>query len=174
MEIVRIPIERVKIMIGEEGKTKQLIEEKCKIKLDIDSEGEVIIEGESAEIFFAKDVVKAIGRGFDPHDALRIVNDNYQFELIDLKDELKNEKQITRVKGRIIGEKGKMKTEIQIATESVISVYGYTVGVISRIDTMEFALEAIRRIINGSELTKIYDYLAVSKREILKNRLTKD
>ena len=171
MEIVRIPSERVKILIGENGKTKELIEEKCKIKLEVDHEGEVVINGESAEIFFAKDVVKAIGRGFEPRDALRIANDNYQFELIDLKDELKNEKQITRVKGRVIGEKGKMKMEIQAATESIISVYGYTVGVISRIDTMEYALEAIRRIINGSELTKIYDYLAVCKREILKNRL---
>jgi ribosomal RNA assembly protein len=172
MEIVRIPIERVRVIIGEEGNTKKLIEEKCKIKLNVDSDGEVEIDGDSAEIFFAKDVVKAIGRGFEPRDALRIVDDNYQFELIDLKDELKNEKTITRVKGRVIGEKGKMKTEIQTATESVISVYGYTIGVISQIDTMEFALEAIRRIINGSELTKIYDYLAVSKREILKNRLT--
>ena len=84
MEIVRIPEARVKNVIGVDGKTKKLLEEKCKVKIEVDSDGEIQISGEIADEFFAKDVVKAIGRGFDPKDALRILDDNYQFELIDL------------------------------------------------------------------------------------------
>jgi rRNA processing protein Krr1/Pno1 len=73
--------------------------------------------------------------------------------------------------GHRIQETRKDEAEIGAAWESKIAVY-YTVGVISRIDSMEYALEAIHRIIRGSELSKIYDYLARSKRELLKNRLT--
>jgi len=172
MEIVRIPLERLKSLIGVNGKTKELIEEKCNVKLDVDEDGEVQIKGETADIFFAKDVVKAIGRGFEPRDALRIVNENYHFELIDLKDLLKNEKAITRIKGRIIGEKGKMKSEIEAATESVIAVHGYTVGIISMMDTMEYAKEAIMMLIDGAEHSSVYNYLAKMKNKILADRLT--
>ena len=40
---VRIPKERVGILIGPEGKVKQYIEEKLQVKLDVDSEGNVTI-----------------------------------------------------------------------------------------------------------------------------------
>ncbi len=171
MEIVRIPTERLKALLGEKGETKSLIEKKCNVKLDVDEEGEVRINGDSADIFFAKDVVKAVGRGFEPRDALRIANDSYQFELIDLKDILKNEKAITRIKGRIIGEKGKMKSEIEAATESVIAVYGYTVGIISRLDTMQYAREAVMRLVDGAEHMSVFNYLAKVKKDILVSRL---
>ena len=171
MEIVRIPTERIKALAGDNGKTKELIEKKCNVKLAVDEEGEVEITGDSTDIFFAKDVVKAIGRGFEPRDALRIVDDNYQFELIDLKEILRNDKAMTRIKGRIIGEKGKMKTEIEAATESVIAVYGYTVGIISKMDTMGYAKEAITRLIEGAEHANVFNYLAKAKKDILVSRL---
>ena len=40
---VRIPKERVGILIGPEGKVKQYIEDKLHVKLEIDSEGSVTI-----------------------------------------------------------------------------------------------------------------------------------
>jgi ribosomal RNA assembly protein len=172
MEIVRIPEARVKNLIGIDGKTKKLLEDKCNVKIEVDNEGEVQIEGEIADEFFAKDVVRAIGRGFEPNTALKILDDNYQFELIDLKDILKNEKAIKRVKARIIGEKGKMKTEIEDATDSNVSVYGFTVSVISQHDTIQYATEAITKIINGSEHSRVFGYLAKAKKEILRLRLT--
>jgi len=171
MEIVKIPTERVKALIGDAGKTKELIEKKCNVRLNVEEEGDIEISGESADIFFAKDVVKAIGRGFEPRDALRIVDENYQFELIDLKEVLRNDKAITRIRGRIIGEKGKMKTEIEAATESIISVYGYTVGIISKMDTMEYAKEAVTRLIDGSEHMGVFNYLAKVRKDILVKRL---
>lgn len=172
MEIVRIPAQRVKNLIGEDGKTKKLLESKCKVKLDVDSEGEIQVDGEAAEVFFAKDVVKAIGRGFDVNDALRILNENCQFQLIDLKDILRNDKAISRIKGRIIGEKGRMKTEIEAATESKIAVYGYTVGIISQHETMNYATEAVNKLINGSEHSRVYAYLAKAKRDVMRQKLT--
>lgn len=171
MEIVKIPERRIKSIIGEEGKTKKLLERKCRVKLSVDNEGEVQIEGDAADEFFAKDVIKAVGRGFDPNDAIKILDEDYQFQLIDLKDILRSDKMITRIKGRIIGEKGKMKTEIEQATESKIAVYGFTVGVISQHDTIEYAVEAIKKLINGSEHARVYGYLAKVKKDILRKKL---
>lgn len=172
MEIINIPQKRVGNLIGADGKTKKLLEAKCKIRMDVDQDGEIKIEGESAEVFFAKDVIKAIGRGFEPNDALKILDENYQFQLIDLKDFLKNEKAIARIKGRIIGEKGRMKTEIEQATDSRIAVYGFTVGIISSVDTIQYASEAIYKLINGSEHSRVYGYLAKIKKDIIRQMLT--
>ena len=75
---VRIPKERVGILIGPEGKVKQHIEEKLQVKLEVDSEGNVtIVLSEKATdpslLLKAKDVVTAIGRGFPPEVAFRLI-----------------------------------------------------------------------------------------------------
>lgn len=171
MEIVRIPAERVKALTGKNGKTKAEIETKAKITLNIDSEGEVEIEGETADIFFAKDIVKAIGRGFEPATALKLLKDGYNFYLINLKEQAGNESSIKRVKGRVIGEDGKVKAEIESATESYISVYGNTIGIISKFDSMEYAKEAIYKLIDGSPHTTVFNYLAKARKQLMSDRL---
>lgn len=171
MEVIKIPNDRVAVLIGENGKTKDLIEKKCNVTLSISSEGEVEINGETADTFFAKDVVKAIGRGFLPKQALKILNENYQFFLIDLDDYVKSEKAIVRVKGRIIGEEGTMKKEIEAATESYLSIYGDTVGIIAKIDTIEYAKEAISMLIQGAQHASVFSYLARAKQQIFGERL---
>jgi ribosomal RNA assembly protein len=171
MEVIKIPLERVKVLIGENGETKNEIEKRCNIKLRLREEGEIEIDGETTDVYFAKDVIKAIGRGFDPSDALKLCDENYVFFLFNLKEYLPTEKAITRIKGRIIGTKGKMKKEIENATESKISVFGNTIGIISKIDTIEYAKEAILKIIDGAEHSSVYTYLAKVRREILGDRL---
>ena len=67
---VRIPAERVGVLIGRSGSIKKKIESMCKVKLEIDSEtGEVTIIGseqieDPTTIFKAQNIVLAIGRGF--------------------------------------------------------------------------------------------------------------
>lgn len=171
MELVKIPVERIKILSGEKGETKAQIEKTCNVSLSITDDGEVEVSGDTAEVFFAKDVVKAIGRGFQPNDALKLATDTYVLFLFNLKDYFSTDKSIGRIKGRIIGEKGKMKKEIENATESVISVFGNTVSIISKIDTIEYAKDAIIKIIDGSEHSSIYAFLARARRQILGERL---
>jgi ribosomal RNA assembly protein len=170
-EIIRIPAERIKVLLGKEGKTKELIEKKCKIKIRADREGEVSIKGESADVFFAKDVIIAIGRGFNPAKALKLIKPDYQFYLFRLKEYLPTEKAIKRIKGRIIGEDGKMKEEIERATDSHLSIYGNSVGVISKIDSIIYAQEVVEMLINGAKHASAYRYLAKAKRRIMESRL---
>ena len=67
---VRIPKERVGVLIGPDGKVKRDIEERLMVELQIESEagGVNILLNEKAQdpsiLFRAKDVVTAVGRGF--------------------------------------------------------------------------------------------------------------
>lgn len=171
MEMIKIPEKRVASLLGKDGKTIKEIEKKCMVRLKVSGDGEVGIEGETADIFFAKDVIKAIGRGFEPRDAMRLIDENWQFLLIDLKDYLSTDKALKRIKGRIIGEDGKMKSEIENATESKISVYGSTVGIISKMDTIGYAETAVMKLISGAQHSSVINYLGKVKKELLAERL---
>lgn len=170
-ELVKIPTERVKILIGENGSAKKKIETKCNVELIIDPEGEVEIVGDPADVFFVKDIIKAIGRGFGPETALRLLGTDFGLYVISLKDHATSDKAITRLKGRVIGENGRIKGQIEDATDSFISVYGSTISIISRIDSMEYAKEAIGMILDGARHKSVLAYLAKIKREILESRL---
>jgi len=170
-EILKIPHERVKTLIGESGKVKEWIERRCNVTLDIDPEGDVEISGESTDIFFAKDIVKAIGRGFEPKDAMRLAGSDYNLHIIALRDITHSENEMTRLKGRVIGSNGKIRLEIESATDSVLCVFGNTIGIISKLDTMPYAREAIAMIIDGAPHESVIHYLAKAKREIYDSRL---
>ena len=165
-EIVRIPGERINVLIGKKGQTKKRIEEKCKVKLKITDE-EVEIDGEPDKIFFAVEVIKAIGRGFEPRKALQLIKEGFALYIVPLREALPTENAISRIKGRIIGEDGKIKKEIESATESHISIYGHTVAIIARIETIEYAKEAIYKIIEGSPHSTVLNYLSRARREIM-------
>jgi ribosomal RNA assembly protein len=170
-ELVKIPAERVKVLIGDRGRTKEAIEKKCNVTLIIEEEGDVEVEGDATDTFFAKDIVKAIGRGFSPKDALKLADQDYNLYLIPLKDITESEKAMTRLKGRVIGREGRIKEDIESATQSVISVYGSTIGIISRIDTMGYAREAVGMLLEGATHTALQTYLSKVRREIMDIRL---
>jgi ribosomal RNA assembly protein len=170
-DYVRIPAERVKVLLGRDDATKRKIEKKCNVQLVVDREGEVEIVGDAADVFFVHDIIKAIGRGFAPETALRLLGHDYGLYVIPLKEIVHSENALTRLRGRVIGERGKIKAAIEDATDSYLSVYGSTIAIISRIDTMEYAKEAIGMLIDGARHTSVLGYLAKSKREIMEARL---
>ena len=135
---VRIPKERVGVLIGPDGKVKRDIEERLMVELHIESEagGVNILLNEKAEdpslLFRAKDVATAIGRGFSPEQAFRLIrNEDAVFDFIDLRAIFdRSESDIRRVKSRIIGMNGKTRRTIEELTEADVVVYGHTVGLI--------------------------------------------
>jgi ribosomal RNA assembly protein len=171
MEIVRIPVERVSALVGKDGKIKTEIESKAKVELRVHPDGEVEINGDAGEIFFAKDIVKAIGRGFDPKTALKLLKDGYNFYLINLKEQFTSDNAIKRVKGRVIGEEGKVKAEIETATESYLSIFGNTIGIISKYDTMEYAKEAVYKLLQGAPHSAVFTYLSQIRKKMMSDRL---
>src|SRR3972149_7951275 len=89
---VRIPRERVGVLVGPDGKVKQNIEEKLNVELEIESESggvTIFLSGKVNDpslLFMSKDVVTAIGRGFSPDHAFRLIrNEDHIFDFIDLR-----------------------------------------------------------------------------------------
>ncbi|MBU0590922.1 KH domain-containing protein [Candidatus Micrarchaeota archaeon] len=171
IEIIKIPVERVHALIGKNGAIKRTLEKKCKVTLNISDDGEVQIEGDPQEVFFAKDVVKAIGRGFATRDALRLINGDYVFYIIPLKEFLNSDKAITRMKSRVIGENGSIKSQIEHSTDSFLSIYGNTISIIARLDTIEHAKEAIGMLLSGTTHSGVLNYLSKTRRGVMQARL---
>ena len=106
---LKIPKERVAVLIGKKGETKREVEIATKSKITVDSqEGDVFISGEDGlGLFNANEVIKAIGRGFNPDVALLLLKPDYVFEPINIKDYAKSKNSELRLKGRVIGKEGK-------------------------------------------------------------------
>ncbi len=174
---VKIPKERVGIVIGEEGKVKQYIEEKLQVKLDIDTEGSITItlsekSTDPSLLLKAKDVVTAIGRGFIPEVAFRLIRDEDEiFDLIDLRVIFgRSESDIKRIKGRIIGAEGKTRKLIEELSEADVVVYGHTVGLIGSFEQVDTAHNAVQMIIEGCQHHTVYNYLQKKRTELKKEK----
>jgi len=176
---VKIPKERVGVLIGPDGKVKEHIEEKLKVKLEIDGEqGNVTINldenaGDPSLLFRTKDVVTAIGRGFSPEHAFRLIRDeDAVFDVIDLRTIFgRSESDIKRIKGRIIGMNGKTRRIIEELTSANVVVYGFTVGIIGTFEQADAARNAIQMLIEGCQHHSVYNFLAKKRREMKKQRL---
>jgi ribosomal RNA assembly protein len=176
---VRIPKERIGVLVGPDGKTKQTIEKKLMVELQVESEsgGVTVILSEKAhdpsQLFRAKDIVLAIGRGFSPQQAFRLLrNENELFDFVDLRAIFgRSESDIKRVKGRIIGANGKTRRLIEELTDSSVVIYGHTIGFIGAFERVDVARNAVQMIINGSQHHTVYKYLQRKRSEFKKQML---
>jgi len=175
----KIPRDRIGALIGPEGQVKENIEKKLGVGLTIDSEtGDVTITlGSEAQdpslLFRAKELVTAIGRGFSPDRAFRLLQDeDAVLEVIDLHELFgRSLSDLQRIKGRIIGQEGKTRRIIEELTEADVSVHGHTVSIIANVDQMEVAREAIQMLLRGSQHSTVYRFLHRKRRELKKKKL---
>jgi|Deesub1362A_J573_1020465.scaffolds.fasta_scaffold00057_29 ribosomal RNA assembly protein len=171
MEYIRIPSERIGVLIGKEGKVKSQIEEKLNVKLTVDNEeGTVTIQNKGEDVLAewkAKNIITAIGRGFNPRKAMKLCHDEYVLEVIDLQDIVgKSPKALKRQKGRIIGQGGKTRKIIEECTGSDVSVYGKTVAIVGTLERVQAAREAILMLARGKPHGVVYKILQRKAREL--------
>lgn len=152
-ELIRIPHERVGVLIGPKGSVKRKIETKAKVTLEIDSEeGEVTIEGEGEGYFKAQSIVHAIGRGFSPERAFTLLKDDYLLKIIDITEYSgKNSSNQKAKRGRVIGRSGLARAEIEKKTHCLVSVQGKTVAIIGLADEIERATDAVQMLLEGAK-----------------------
>lgn len=176
---VKIPQERVGALIGLNGRIKEIIEKKLSVLLQINSEtgGIQITLNPSAQdpvpLFRAKEVVTAIGRGFSPKRAFKLLEDDETtLEVIDLREIIgRSYSDLNRVKGRIIGKDGKTRGIIEEITNSEVSIYGHTISIIGDMDHAEVAREAILMLIRGRQHRTVYRFLHNKRRELKKKEM---
>jgi ribosomal RNA assembly protein len=172
---VRVPLERIGVVIGREGATKRSLEADLGVKFSVDSrEGLITIKSSSVEQgdpFIAVRVIEAIGRGFSPQRAKRLLEEGVTFEVIDLRDFAgRSVSSLNRIRGRVIGMKGKSRRVVEELTQCHLSIYGRTVAIIGEASEVQLASEAIRKLASGSQHRTVYNELqkARTKRKMEK------
>ncbi len=149
---LNIPEDRRPILIGKNGETKKLIEKKTKTKISIDDE--ITIEGDNQLV--AGEIIKAIGRGFSPQRALRLLDSDSIFDVIQIKG---TPKKIKRFMSRVIGSQGRARRNIENMTGAFISVYGKTISIIGNYKEVEHARKGVEMLLKGHKHPYVYRHL---------------
>lgn len=174
---VKIPIERIGVLIGPRGNVKRRLERRFDVRIRIDSDsGSVEISSsestDPSNIYTVINIVKAIGRGFSPERAERLGEEDYGLVILDLTDYVGRSKNaLKRVKGRIIGRNGKSRAMLEELTETLISVYGDTVSIIGRVERLPVAREAVIMLIEGAFHSTVWKYLYDYRRRLRKEKM---
>ncbi|MEK9789034.1 MAG: KH domain-containing protein [Candidatus Woesearchaeota archaeon] len=153
---INIPENRVSILIGEKGKTKRLIEKLTKSKLNISNKGNITILSENLK---TRDIIEAIGRGFNPKIALKLVSEDIIFDLVEINDFSKNKLRQSSLRSRVIGRNGSAKKMIETRTNTDIAVFGKTVAFIGKVEDVYLARRTIELILQGSQHGSVYRWL---------------
>ncbi|MFH1455817.1 MAG: KH domain-containing protein [archaeon] len=169
---IKIPKERVAVLIGTKGEIKNLLEKKSGVRISVNSDtGDVGLESkDSVAAFEMKIVVQAIGRGFSPENAMLLFSEEYGLDILNIQDFVgKSKKTQMRLKGRVIGAEGKSRKMIERLTECHVSVYGKTIAILGEIEYLSLAKRAIEMLLEGSPHGNVFKWLEVSVRN-LKNK----
>lgn len=165
---MKINKNRIAVIIGKNGETKKEVEEALGVTINLDSEtGEFDIipnvnhqKYEPLSPYTAQKILTAINRGFNPTKAMKLIEDDYDLEVINLVKILgKSEKKLKRMKGRIIGRNGEMRKAIEHFAQTKLSVYGKTVSIITDYENLIIVRKAINMILSGLPHHLVIKYL---------------
>ena len=174
---IKIPKDRVGAMIGKGGKTLKYLEDQVGAKIEVDSvSGEVVLYEEEAEdsylAYRMRDVIRAIGRGFPPKKAIRLMSEDLYYKEFDIRDYVgKSKKRMIQVRSRVIGSGGKTRRIIEDLTECPISIKGNTVALIGDLEGLKVASKAVDMLLSGSEHSSVYGFMERKRKELELSRL---
>ena len=175
MITLRIPADRIGVVIGPHGATRKLLAERSGLPITVDSESNEVSFDDKAEgadplmVLKMRDVVRALGRGFSPEHAMRLFSDDAYFELLDIHDYAgKNKGRVRQVTARLIGSEGKTRRIIEEQTRCDLAIYGHTVGIIGELEDLAVATRAVDMLLGGAEHASVYSFLESQRRKAKK------
>ncbi|MBI3033741.1 RNA-processing protein [Candidatus Woesearchaeota archaeon] len=165
---LKIPKARIAVLIGKKGEMKRQIESETNTGISVDSdEGDVSIKGgDGLSLYSAREVISAIGRGFNPNTARLLLKGDYVFEKIDISEHASTKSRFIRLKGRIIGAGGKCRRLIEELSGSYLTIYGKTIGIIGEPENVAIARKAIELLAKGSMHSTVYRWLEKRRKEL--------
>ena len=173
----KVPFERLGVLLGQEGTTKKLIENCLNVHVKVDSQsGNVSLTLDEnafdpSVLLTARDIITAIARGFSPERALKLREEDFILYVIDLRELVgRSRSNLNRVKGRVIGRRGKIRGVIEELTETDVSVYGHTISIIGGVSRVMAAREAIIMLVSGVEYKNVYQFLQRFRSELKKDK----
>jgi ribosomal RNA assembly protein len=162
----RVPKGRIAVLIGVKGVTARSLHKAsgCK-EFKIDSEtGDVdVLWGEPGSYDPVKamklpEVIKAIGRGMAPMAAIRLLQDDHFFELVELREFVgKRANHQRRIRARI-------RKLIEGLTNTEITIYKSTVVLVGHEEGLAAARVAIEMIAGGAEHGTVLNFLEKDRR----------
>ena len=178
-QFIKVPAERIAVLIGKKGAVVERIKQECVVDVEIESEtGNVVVGYDTKSLlegnpFKALEIISAIARGFSPEKAFKLLHEDIVFQLLDMRDYVGNsQSSISRVKGRIIGERGKSRRTIEELSGADVSIYGHTVGFIGIFDAIKVAVEAIILLSKGSSHRTVYAMLQNYRRKLKQEKMS--
>lgn len=172
---IKIPADRIGVLVGPTGSVKSTLEEKTGSEMVIDSDtGAVEIMAGDDPIMAMRlaEVVRAIGRGFSPERAYPLLEDEMlMLDVIDLSRVCNTKTDMARIKGRIIGKDGRTREITEKLTGVGISVYGKTVAMIGGPEQIRIARAAIEMLLDGAPHGAVYGFLEKKNQELVSSRV---
>lgn len=157
MYYLAIPKDRIAVLIGPAGSVKRRVEDMTSTRIEVSKEGQVTVDGGDALTGMkVRDLVKAIGRGFSPARAERLLQEDIAFDVVELEGSSGDKE---RIRGRVIGKDGKTRNYIEKTLDCEISVFRDTVSLIGREDKIGICREAIEMLISGAMHTSVYKFI---------------
>lgn len=175
MIVIRIPADRIGVVIGPSGETRKMLSERSGLPISVDSElnevsfDDKVTGADPLMVLKMRDIIRALGRGFSPEHAMRLISDDVYFELLDIHDYVgKNKGRMRQVAARIIGTDGKTRRIIEEQTGCDLAIYGHTVGIIGELEELGNAKKACDMILRGAEHASVYGFLESKRRNAKK------
>lgn len=138
-------------------KNRKKLEEALSVKITNRGK-EIFIDGLPEDEYTAEKVLQALDFGFPFSQALSIKTENLEFEKIPIKSGTR-QKNLERVRARIIGTKGKTIKTISHLSDCLLEIKDNEVGVICDAERMRTVIEAINSILRGAKISNVYSYL---------------
>ncbi|HLC78436.1 MAG TPA: hypothetical protein VJH92_04890 [Candidatus Nanoarchaeia archaeon] len=138
-------------------KNREKLEKRLNVKITNRGK-EVYIDGDAEDEYIAEKVIKALDFGFPFSIALLIKDQEYEFEVLNIKNHTRK-KDFKRIKARIIGAGGKTIKTLSELTKCDFEIKDNFVGIIGDAEYLENGQQGIISLIQGSKQGNVYSYL---------------
>jgi len=142
-------------------RNKKQLEEELKVKIKIEGKN-VSINGDADQEYIAEKVIDAINFGFPLSVALSIKNEDFLFEILNIKDYTKK-KNLESVRARIIGKSGRTLRTLTNLSDCHFELKDNEVGIIGSPEQIKNAQDAVISIIQGTKQANVYAFLEKNK-----------
>ena len=138
-------------------KNKKRLEKELNIKISNNGK-EVSLSGEPVDEYVAEKVLEALNLGFPLEIALLIKEEDYTFEVLNIRDFTKK-KDFSRIRARIIGKEGKTLRTLNNLTNCNFEVLDKEIGIVGDAENIEAARQSVISLIQGAKQSNVYAYL---------------
>jgi KH domain-containing protein len=138
-------------------KNKNRLERMLNVKIILKKD-EISLEGAPENEYIAEKVIDAINLGFSLPVALLIKEEDFLFEILDIKHYTRR-KDLETVRARLIGRGGKTLKTLNTLTECHFEIKDNCVGIIGSPECIKNAQNAVISLIQGSKQANVYSFL---------------